>query len=58
MRYEWLLDIKSAYEHLPGRVVETKDSLVFLNVFFSLVGDAVGIRGYYTWSDDIRCKGV
>ena len=42
MRYQRLCDVKSLNKHLPSGVVETEDSLVFLDVVFSLLRDATG----------------
>jgi hypothetical protein len=47
MRYEWLFDIESIDEHLPGGVVETEDSLVLLDTLFSLFRDTARGCWYY-----------
>ena len=36
VRYEWLADIVRFNEHLPGGVVDTEDSLMFLRALISL----------------------
>lgn len=47
MRYKRFSDIEGLNEHFPRRIVEAKDSLVFLDVVLTLLGHATGFRWYY-----------
>jgi hypothetical protein len=58
MRDERLLNVECFDEHFPGRVINTKDGLVLLDVVLSLFCDFMGLCGHCSLLADVSKRRV